>query len=170
MGPCTERFRGIRCFDGLKGISFHPYVDTRKGTIRTAVTRSSHLYSEPERPQAPGSISRSQALRFSFAVGQRGSRLRSFISRSQTLHFTFTVGHNLQAPELHLDCRMSGFPSSVCPCKMRDKKLVAPSTLPRASLPVGARQKSVLHLLSGTPRPPGFTSFKAPKGSRLHFL
>ena len=29
------------------------YVDTRKGTIRTADTRSSHLYSEPERPQAP---------------------------------------------------------------------------------------------------------------------
>ena len=33
-------------------------------------------------------------------MGQRGSRIRSFISRCQALRFTFTVGQRLQAPEL----------------------------------------------------------------------
>ena len=58
------------------------------------------------------------------------------------------MGQRLQAQELYLNCRMSSFTSSASPCKMRDKKPIARGTLPRASMPVGARQKSVQHPVS----------------------
>ena len=72
------------------------------GTIRTADTRSSHLYSEPERPQAPPF----PGPRPSVSPLTVGQRLQLQSSSSQAFRFTFTELHyQVVSPPFHLYSR-----------------------------------------------------------------